>query len=143
VLSCDELRYWMKELYTNPALGWAGHSGCLASAFGIDGACPAGTYKGCFRRSWIYPGQQLRFSRQLAKILAGEIVCRKVGGHHKAVLADSPQPLRLPTRMRYDLGAGRLGWAPTVVPTGPRLPSFKELFSHPTREWIPTRDRPA
>jgi hypothetical protein len=136
-MSCEELRYWMEQLYRNPAYGWAGHSGALANAFGIGGRTGAQSYKGVFRGRWIYPGQQPRFSRQLAKILAGEIVCGKVRGRYNAVLADYPAPLRLPTRLRYNLDTGRLGWAEVAVPTGPRLPSFRELMSRPTREWVP------
>jgi hypothetical protein len=131
-MSGDELRWWMRELDTNPVHGWAGHHAALARAIGFQDSCPGNSMLSKFRarnRAWIYPGEQLRFSRGIGKILAGEVVCRKVGKHWQAVLADHPQPLRPPVRFRYNLARGGLEWVQVGKSPGSVLPSFKTLIS--------------
>jgi hypothetical protein len=58
-------------------------------------------------RKWIYPREQIRMSHQLRRIISGEFVCinGKPGRDNagKAVIADHPQPLRLPIQWHINL----------------------------------------
>jgi hypothetical protein len=131
-VSADELRWWMRELDTNQIYGWAGHPTALARAFGFNDSSPVSSMRSKYRernRAWIYPSEQLRFSRQLKKLLAGEIICRQVGTRWQAVVADAPQALRQPVRFRYNLARGGLEWVRVGGSPGSVLPSFKTLMS--------------
>lgn len=105
-------------------------------------------------REWIYPTEQLRMSVQLRRIISGELVLKqrvngfKLRGVRKvrngqpqfhdgvpvydAVLADDPQPLRMPQQiqMRYDLRSGRLVQLPTLMEPENPLPSFKRALEN-------------
>lgn len=122
--------------------GW--NRGCTARALGMShhNWCKA------YGREWIYPREQLRFSRQLRKIISGEVVMkvrltkdgkpRRTGGpapphrrgyHQDPVLADHPEPLRMPVKMTFDMKAGRLRMQPLrEIPENP-LPSFKTILT--------------
>lgn len=129
-MSIEELKYWFTELMTNPEHGWTYSKAALARAVGIDAGSATSTIKGkASGRNWIYPGEQIRYSRHLAKVLSGEIVCKKIGPYYQAVLAEHPQPLRGMTRMRYNLRAGCLQWTAPVLTRSPALPSFKQLIA--------------
>ena len=128
-MSCDEIRFWIRELLENH--GW--RKIALARAVGIwtDGRHAGGHLaRKLDADEWIYPGEQIRFSRGLKRVLAGEIVQVHLGGRRwGAVVASNPVPLRLPTRMRYNLSSGRLEYAPTVLDCKPTLPSFRDVLS--------------
>lgn len=130
-MSCEEIRCHVRELLENPAHGWKAYA--LGRALGFGDRSPDSSLKSKLRRSWIYPGEQLRMSRQLARVLAGEIICVD----RKAVIADKPVPLRLPVRFRYNLAAGaieRVQHSPltrNVV-----LPTFRSLMLAP-ENWNP------
>jgi hypothetical protein len=131
-MSAAELRYWFKLLFTDPQYGWAGHGSALARALGFNDSSPCSSFKAKFRernQAWIYPGEQLRFSRQLRKILDGSIVCCKVGAYYQAVVASDPRPLRTPVRFRYNLAAGGLEWVRVGAGPGTVLPSFQSVFA--------------
>jgi hypothetical protein len=128
-LSCEEIRFWLSELQYK--YGWT--SQALAEALGIR------SRHLCLKRSgssWIYPGQQARFSRQIRAILEGKIVCRQVGPmtprahviRSRPVPAEHPVPLHQPARLRYNLATGRLEWRRPVMSGFPTLPSFKDLL---------------
>jgi hypothetical protein len=118
VMSCDEIRHWLSVLHGQ--FGWPWET--LARTLGIgEGKHVASKLRG---NSWIYPGEQIRMSRQLDRIISGELVCEKRGQRVDAVLADNPAPLTTKARMVYDLKAGRIRWvAPRLAPD-PLLPSF-------------------
>lgn len=129
VMSCDEIRFWITQLLEQ---GW--RPTALAHVVGIHtGNNCASHLRRKLTGSWIYPGEQIRFSNGLKRILAGELVCVHLGGRNGnswgAVVASNPVPLRLPTRLRYNLGAGRLEYAPTVLECKPTLPSFRDVFT--------------
>jgi hypothetical protein len=133
-MSTGELRWWFRRLSTENAWGWAGHPSALAHAVGLHDKHARSSFNSKFRErnaAWIYPGEQLRFSRGVRKILAGQVVCRKVGAHWQAVVADHPQPLKLPARFRYNLATGGLEWVTVGVSPGSVLPSFKRLLDAP------------
>jgi hypothetical protein len=129
VMSPDEIRFWIKELLTKHGWGPCG----LARAVGI---CDAGGLKSKLRKSWIFPGEQIRFSRQLDRIISGELIPKPIGpqGRIEAVLADNPKPLVSRPRMAYDLTAGRLGFVNPRITVPPTLPSFFAALSD-ARRW--------
>lgn len=121
-MSCDEIRYWLRELM---ARGWS----CSALTR-VLGASNDGSLISKLKRSWIYPSEQIRFTRQLDRILSGELVQARCGkwGRLEGVLADNPVPIRRPARMVYDLKTGKVGYVaprPTIVPM---LPSFRDAL---------------
>lgn len=118
IMSREEIIELLKELRTR---GW---SICaLARAIGTHedhGATLLGKIRGT---SSIYRGEQRRFSRQLHRILSGELVPGR--GHPQ--LADDPKPLRRPAKMV--LIDGKLRWLqPRIVAGEPALPSFRKVF---------------
>lgn len=119
MLSCQEIRYWMAYLLDN---GWTTNS--LQEALGVYRRqavwCKA---KG---KKWIYAHEQPRFSRQLKRILSGELVR---GPGASVIVADDPKPLRLPGRMA--VVDGRLRWLKAPELPKPSLRSFRDIFDNP------------
>lgn len=143
-MSCQEIQFWMQELRRR---GW--NRGCTARALGMShhNWCKA------YGREWIYPREQLRFSRQLRKIISGEITMRvrlkkdgtphgkykgKWGTSHgfvqDPVIADNPQPLRNAV-MRFDMKSGRVDVrSQALEPPENMLPSFKTILER-AKKW--------
>jgi hypothetical protein len=115
VMTCEEIRYWIRELMKT----WP--YGCLARTLGLPDLM---AMKSKLRRSWIYYGEQIRFSAQIDRILRGELVPVKTGLRWDAMVVDDPVPLKQPARMQYDLQAGRLKWVPPRRGVEPVLSSF-------------------
>jgi hypothetical protein len=103
VMSADEIRHWIKEL--RGTYGWGRK--CLVRTLG---AYDDRTLYGKLKGKWFYRGERKRFSRQIDRILSGELICMKRGQRYDAVLADHPVPLRVPARMKFDFATGRVGW---------------------------------
>lgn len=121
VMSCDEIRFWIRELMDNH--GWGGR--LLARVLALP---DRGALMSKLRRSWIYPGEQVRLSGQLDRIISGELVPVN-GGQNRAGyarVADHPRPLELPARLAYDFKAGRLAWVRPRQVTPPTIPSFAD-----------------
>jgi hypothetical protein len=114
VMSCAEIRYWIAELFKT----WPKKA--LARALSID----APGLKSKLRRSWIMPGEQIRFSRVIDRILSGELICVKIGNRYEAVIAEKPVPLQGQTRLKFDLRSGRLQWQRPRIAPDPVLPAF-------------------
>lgn len=132
VMSCDEIRWWVKELRTNPEYGWHHSPAQLAKALGFYDVNPASSLKSKIReknRAWIYPGEQIRMSRQLHLIIAGELVLRPVGRRWQIARAETPVRLKNPPRFRYNLATGSLEWARSVPESRPTLPTFQQMFA--------------
>ena len=102
VMTVEEIRYWLGALRTKHGWGVAG----LARALGCSPGSVYGKTKGS---SWIFRTEQLRFSRVLKRIIAGELVYRP-GEYILAgcVLADHPVPLPQPVRHEFDFVTGKL-----------------------------------
>jgi hypothetical protein len=123
VMSCDEIRHWLSVLHEQ--IGWPWETLARTLAIG-EGKHVASKVRG---NSWIYPGEQIRMSRQLDRIISGELVCEKRGQRVDAVLADNPQPLRQPARLAFDLSTGRLRWVQPRLAPHPMLPSFRSWLT--------------
>jgi hypothetical protein len=132
IMSCEELRYWIRELLE--VHHWRPLP--LARACGIHTANDraGGHIRRKLTGGWIYPGEQIRFTRGIRRILAGELVCMHLGGvKWGCVVASHPVPLKLPSRLRYNLTSGRLEYVSTSTETRPSLPSFADVLSKPLR----------
>jgi len=143
VFSCEEIRYWIKELTTR--YEWSATA--LASALGFhDKWAPQSLLcKIRARPAWIYPGEQIRISRGLERVLSGELVCRRteIRGRRRvfAVVADHPVPLKRPPRWRYNLAALRLERVIGLPPRpSPALPSFRSVVGIPHRTWTAAKE---
>jgi hypothetical protein len=122
-MTCDEIRYWLKELHEKHGWNWA----CLARTLRLGEAKHA---RSKLRRNVRFVGgEQRRCSRQIDRILSGELVTAMLPGkkgppRQQAVVADHPVPIQQPARLVYDLATGRMHWKkPRSVPE-PVLPSF-------------------
>jgi hypothetical protein len=118
VMTCEEIRYWIRELRFNR--GW--RPVALSNTLG---AYDSSTLMGKLKGKWIYPGEHIRFSRQLDRIISGELVPDGV----RARVAEHPKPLQASVRMKFDLASGRLGYVQPRVGVVPKLPSFREALS--------------
>jgi hypothetical protein len=144
VMSQDELRHWISEFLYNPAFGWSRSKLAFARFLGIDLSGLRSKLRAAPTRAWIYPGEQIRFSRQIRRLLAGELIPKQMRApsgqlRWEAVLADHPQPIRRHelARPRFDLATVRLRWE--VAPSSaPPLPSLRTLFER--AEPSPTAD---
>lgn len=93
-------------------------------------------------KDWIYPTEQIRFSRQLRKIIAGELVLKvypRPSAYQRkqdAVLTEKPVPLVPPLRKAYSVKLGRLVDVPAYTPPENPLPDFKRALDN-LRRWDP------
>jgi hypothetical protein len=123
-MSSEEIRQWLKTLHEEHGWPWE----TLARTLGIgEGKHAASKVRG---NSRIKYGERRRMSRQIARILSGELVpsAPNIRRRVDAKLADNPVPIHGAVRMVYDLQSGRLAWKLPPTPTGPRLPSFAEAI---------------
>jgi hypothetical protein len=133
-MSQQEIRWWLTEMRRR---GWG--TRVLGLTMGLRN--PQCVMTKADGRQWIYPREQIRMSRQIKRILSGELVCipgeggvkggtRRAG---KAVIAEHPVPLVPPNKMVLDVehllrhGIGRFKLVPAYEPPEMRLPDFKTL----------------
>lgn len=118
-MSCDELRFYIRFLLDRwpPSL--------VARLLAIDLA----GLKSKLRRSWIYPGEQLRFTKAIDRILAGELRPVKIGRTWHAELVERPVPIKVPPRMVLNLETMRLHYVPPRITRNQVLPAFHTGFN--------------
>jgi hypothetical protein len=128
----EEVKWWLRELIERH--GWP--VSCLGRTLGLSQG-----YKGQVRskmdgRSWIYETERIRMSYVLKRIISGELVpkpLRTPGGRMRweAVIADHPQPLRLPIQWHINLARkDPFEWR-VEEPPPPALPNFRTLLDNP------------
>lgn len=138
-MSCAEIRWWMLELQRR---GW--NRGEMQRTLGM----PNHDWRKALGKEWIYPTEQMRYSRQLRKIMSGELVLRgrlsvrgvpvmnRYGTRVRdAVLADEPVPLQMPMKMAFDMKTGRIGLLPKYLPPENPLPSFRTLLANAQKKF--------
>ena len=134
-MSQQEIRWWLTELRRR---GWG--TRVLGRTMGLrNPQCVMAKADG---RQWIYPREQIRMSRQIKRILSGELVCkpgragrpdRYGNGPGKALIAAHPVPLVPPNKMVLDVehllrhGIGRFKLVPAYEPPALRVPDFEAL----------------
>jgi hypothetical protein len=121
VMTTDEIRYWLNELHETHGWGW----GCLARTLRL-GETKHVVSKARRPHVWFVGGEQRRCSKQIDRILSGELVPVMHGRRQDAVVAARPVPIQQPRRLVYSLSTGRMSWvAPRPAPV-PTLPAFAE-----------------
>lgn len=119
----DEIRFWLTALRKEH--GWGTH--VLGRTLGFQREASAVTRK-ADGREWIYISEQRRASRQIERILSGELVCDlnykpgRNGFPQKAIVAAHPVPLVPAKHWIYDLKVGRLRLVPRERPEPLRVP---------------------
>lgn len=118
-MSPGEIRYWIRTLMQQH--GW--RQRCLSRALGCNG-----DVTGMLRGHWCGPREQARYTKQIGRILSGELVqeARRSGSatRYDAVVADHPTPLRATAIMALDPKTMRLRWLAPPLHPAPVLPSF-------------------
>ncbi len=146
-LSCDEIRFYLRELIQNPQFGWSHAYHALEVAFGMSN--PGKQWlKTKIKRSWIYPGEQIRFSKVIREILAGELVPKRLPDGPKGRMvwmparADHPIPIKAARGgcWKVDLQHGTLAFSRPPVTFTQGAPDFSSWLRNP-KQWIPPRDR--
>lgn len=138
-MSCAEIRWWICELRRR---GW--NRGVMQRLLGTKHH----NWRKADGKEWIYPGEQVRFSRQLGRVIRGEVVMQPTGRHARrdkftgrndcqkaVVITRNPQPLPMPMQVKYDMRAGRFRLVPQQVPIENPLPDFKKLLVNPPRPY--------
>lgn len=114
-MGVDEIRYWLTVL--NRDHGWQMRA--LGRTMGLRGD-GHGWVRKAAGKEWIYRGEQKRMSRQLERILSGELICIAGQGgvkggtrrRAKVLIAEHPVPLCPPNHWIYDRRLGRLRLVP-------------------------------
>ena len=143
VMSCDEIRWWLKALTTR--YHWQKKP--LARLLGTE---RTRFYDKITGKRWLFPSEQIRYSHILKRIISGELVLipGRRGGcppkwPGKVVIADFPVPLAQPPRFRFDLRTGKVERPSPHETPGPALPSFKTLLDNPEKWSCLLRGGPA
>jgi hypothetical protein len=120
-MSQDEIRHWLGRLHREFAWPW--NTLARVCALG-EGKHAKSKVRG---NSRFVGGEQPRCSRQLKRIINGELVLSEPNsrGQRDAVLADNPTPLKGAAHMVFDLESGRIVWRITPLPQ-PTLTSFRK-----------------
>jgi hypothetical protein len=132
VKSVEEIRWWLKMLHEQRGWPWE----TLGRTLGIgEGKHVASKVRG---NSRFVGGEQIRCTRQLRRIISGELVPverrnSQGGKRWDAVIADHPQPLRPGLHWHVDLKRGTAYLEPTEPPP-PMLPNFRNMLENP-RPW--------
>jgi hypothetical protein len=148
-LSCDEIRFYLEQLIRNPDFGWSHAYQALEVAFGMSN--PGKQWlKTKIKRSWIYPGEQIRFTKVIREILAGELVPKLLPDGRKGRMvwmparAADPKPIKAAQKgcWKVNLESGRVSFSRPPVTFAPGVPAFSTWLRDP-KEWIPPREKKA
>lgn len=139
VMRFDEIRFWIKELSTNPAYGWKPGGGlALERSLGMT----AHSTKRILTTGWIWPKTQVRLTARIREILDGYIVPTRFAGNRvDGVYKDPPEPRVIPEQprtLKIQAGINGLRFLAQDHRPPPRLPSFKRAFSEAI-EWNPDK----
>jgi hypothetical protein len=129
-MSVEAIRWWLKLLHERHGWPWE----TLARTLGIgEGKHVVSKVRG---NSRFVGGEQRRCTRQLRRIISGELVPverrnSQGGKRWDAVIADHPQPLRLPVQWHINLKRkDPFEWR-AQEPPPPMLNNFRNMIEHP------------
>jgi hypothetical protein len=129
VMPVAEIRWWLYELHGR---GWKWLA--LGRALGLK--WPGSLREKISGKERLWLGEHIRISKQLRRIIAGEIVAAGSGTPHhaqRAVQADTLKPVQTAPHWHIDVRRGTAALRGSEPPP-PTLPSFRRLFEHP-KEW--------
>jgi len=132
VLSCEQIRWWLRELSDNPHWGWARNRSNLARALGFHGEHAYENMRNKNTGAWIYPSEQIRLSIRIRLILNGHIVPDYNRRPHSYIYANPPRPVA-PPPAKLAVSTSRTGPRLKVErfePPSQRLPDFREVFNN-------------
>jgi hypothetical protein len=140
VMTFETIRFWLKELSTNPDYGWTdrGRRG-LERALGM---APK-TLPDKLVWSWIWPKEQVRLTARINDILQGYIVPKKFGKCTEGVLTDPPVPpvtTPKPRVLHMQVSVAGIKFLAHDQRPPPKLPSFKDVFKN-VQSWDPDKRR--
>ncbi len=132
VMRFEEIRWWLKELSTNPEWGWYPQGGAaLARSLGMSHGLSS--IKRILTTGWIWPKMQVRLTARINDIREGYIVpTRFKGGKVEGVYHEPPIPpvVKEPTKtLRLNVGIGGFSFLPTTHAAPPKMPDFKRAFA--------------
>ena len=127
IMRFEEIRWWLKELSTNPEYGWTekGGVGGLERALGMG----VGIIRHKLRVAWIWPKEQVRLTSRIRDVIEGRVVPRKIGRKWEGVCVDPPQPPQVsdkPKSVKIAVQIGSLKMLPQDHRPPMRLPDFKD-----------------
>jgi len=140
MMTLGEIKWWILELRRR---GWRQNS--LGRVLGFSN--PRSIMRKASGKEWFRGGEQRRASRQLRRIVAGELIQREgrkcgrpdLGGRIAyAVIATHPVPLTAPLKLKFDFNWKRGGVHLVPDPECMMLPaskvrSFRALFDNPPK----------
>lgn len=140
VMTFDEIRFWIKELSTNPAYGWA--KGGVAGLSRAMGYSVPSSMTDKLTTRWIWPKEQVRLTARVGEILEGYIVPTRFGQRVDGVYTDPPVPpvVNYPRSIRCQANIAGLKFLAHDMRPAMKLPSFKNAFAEAI-EWNPDKDK--
>ena len=135
VMSCGEIRWWIRELSQNPTWGWSRNKANLARALGFKGHA-AETMMGKLRKAWIYPTEQTRLSERIRLLRDGYVIPLYDRYPHSYEFVNPPRPPATPPA-RMVVHTKHSGARLTVEQpqyAKPSMPDFKSVFKN-ARLW--------
>lgn len=135
-LSCEQIRWWLKELSENPHWGWSRNKSNLARALGFRGDYAFENMRNKNTGAWIYPSEQVRLSVRIRLLVNGHIIPDYSRKPHNYAYANPPRPVAPPPaqlavsthRNGPNLAVRRFEAPPST------LPDFKSVFKN-ARLW--------
>lgn len=135
ILSCEEIKHWIRELAYNPHWGWSQNKTNLGRALGFAEYSKASMLSK-LRRGWIYPTEQVRLSERIRLIVNGYLIPNYNERPASYEYVNPPRPkAKPPGKFRVSIGSEGPMFhveqfkAPTV-----EMPDFKSVFER-ARLW--------
>lgn len=128
VMTFEVIRFWLRELSTNPEYGW--HGGGVLGLERSLGMTPQ-SMRRKLTVGWIWPKEQVRLTARINDILNGYIVPKRFGNRVDGVWTDPPMPPVASAKPRVlNLKVGVRGFVVVTAQTKKPLamPEFRDAF---------------
>lgn len=129
-MSCDQIRFWLRELSTNPIYNWCQNKNNLGRALGFNAKRPGDRMAAKLTGAWIYPTEQVRLSERLKLVIAGHLVPVYTGKHPSFEYVNPPRPVCKPPA-KLTVRTAATGAQLTVQQfqtPAQQLPDFRTVF---------------
>lgn len=95
-MSCDQIRFWLRELSSNPIYNWSQHKNNLGRALGFNPKRAGDRLMSKLQGGWIYPTEQVRLSERLKLVITGHLVPVYTGKRPSFEYVNPPRPVAKP-----------------------------------------------